>query len=146
MERDIPPRCKAEGDMSNCTVLNRRERTAYNSTRAGLPCPMRLSKLLGSRSRTLDARAPARSDRERIDSENFIRCVKCSGRGAAGRKKFRIYVEFKPLICSKRYYVSDEKVWPRLSHSLETPSTRSGTELCLIHVLPDYPELTATGY
>ena len=42
---------------------------------------MRLSKLLGSRSRTLDARAPASSDRERIDSENFMKCIKYIRRG-----------------------------------------------------------------
>ena len=36
---------------------------------------MTLSKLLGSRSRTLEARAPASSDSERIDSENFMKYV-----------------------------------------------------------------------
>ena len=36
---------------------------------------MTLSKLLGSRSRTLDARAPARRDSENIDNENFMKYV-----------------------------------------------------------------------
>lgn len=52
---------------------------------------MTLSKLLGSRSRTLEARAPARRDSEKIDDENFMKYVNiCSvgtKSGAAGRKK-----------------------------------------------------------
>jgi hypothetical protein len=85
---DIPPRCIAGAISATVRCLGQRERAAYNSTRAGLPCPMTLSKLLGSRSRTLDARAPARNDRERIDSENFMKCMKYVQRGgAAGRER-----------------------------------------------------------
>ncbi len=36
---------------------------------------MTLSKLLGSRSRTLEAMAPARRDSEKIDNENFMKYV-----------------------------------------------------------------------
>jgi hypothetical protein len=46
---------------------------------------MTLSKLLGSRSRTLEARAPARRDRENIDNENFMKYVQWVKR--EGRKK-----------------------------------------------------------
>ena len=54
---------------------------------------MTLSKLLGSRSRTLDARAPASNDRERIDSENFMKCVKYVQR-VQRKEKVDAYVEF----------------------------------------------------
>jgi hypothetical protein len=37
---------------------------------------MTLSKLLGSRSRTLEARAPAKRDSENIDIENFMKYVR----------------------------------------------------------------------
>ena len=55
---------------------------------------MTLSKLLGSRSRTLDARAPASRDSEKIDNENFIKYVMFSGyqgcnRGKKGRVDLR---------------------------------------------------------
>ncbi len=55
-------------------MLSQKE-SAHNSTRPGLPCPMTLSKLLGSRSMTLEARAPASRDSEKIDNENFIKYV-----------------------------------------------------------------------
>ena len=41
---------------------------------------MTLSKLLGSRSRTLEARAPARRDSEKNDDKNFMmKCVQYEG-------------------------------------------------------------------
>lgn len=36
---------------------------------------MTASKLLGSRSRTLEAKAPARRDSEKTDNENFMKYV-----------------------------------------------------------------------
>jgi len=56
---------------------------------------MTLSKLLGSRSRTLEARAPASSDSERIDSENFMKYVhEGVQREQEVKKGEDVYVEF----------------------------------------------------
>ena len=47
---------------------------------------MTVSKLLGSRSRTLEARAPARRDSEKIDNENFMKYVQWVPRRARRKK------------------------------------------------------------
>ena len=75
MGRNIPPRCETGENINNYGMLSRKE-IAHNSTRAGLPCPMTTSKLLGSRSMTLEASAPARRDSEKIDKEIFMEYVR----------------------------------------------------------------------
>lgn len=62
----------------------------HNSTRAGLPCPITLSKLSWSRSMTFDARAPPREvTAARREKVNFMalspRSMKVGGDGRRGR-------------------------------------------------------------
>jgi hypothetical protein len=110
MGRNIPPRCKTGESINNYGMVSQKE-TAHNSTRAGLPSPMTVSKLLGSRSTTLEARAPARRDSEKIDKENFMKYV-CSAGGTKGRKR-RKKESSEFIIRNHHYIILDwSSTWP----------------------------------
>jgi hypothetical protein len=66
---------------------------------------MTLSKLLGSSSRTLEARAPARRDSEKIDDKNFMKYVHFEGWTG---KKDRVYKK----VLLHQLCVAVDVAWP----------------------------------